>query len=104
MRRRGPRPVGLALDAVTGELAPATVLAMIQRVWPEVVGEQIARVSVPYWERAGEVSVACESAVWSHQIDLMSERIVEGLNEALGRPAVRRLRPRPDADRLATAR
>jgi hypothetical protein len=38
--------------------------------------------------------VACSAAVWAQELDLMSERVIERLNEALGREAVRRLRPR----------
>ena len=93
MRRRGPRPVGLALDAVTGALAPATVLAEVQRVWPQVAGERFARAAEPVSERDGVLTVSCESAVWAQELDLLSERVIEALNEALGRPAVRRLRP-----------
>ena len=93
MRRRGPRPVGLALDAVTGVLAPATLLAEVQRVWPQVAGERFARAAEPVSERDGVLTVACESAVWAQELDLLSERVIEALNEALGRPAVRRLRP-----------
>ena len=93
MRRRGPRPVGLALDAVTGALAPATVLAEVQRVWPQVAGERFARAAQPVAERDGVVTVACESAVWAQELDLLSERVVAAVNEAIGRPAVRRLRP-----------
>ena len=47
----------------------------------------------PVAERDGVVTVACESAVWAQELDLLSERVIEALNEALGRPAVRRLRP-----------
>ena len=93
MRRRGPRPVGLALDAVTGALAPATLLAEVQRVWPQVAGERFARAAVPVSERDGVLTVSCESAVWAQELDLLSERVIEALNEALGRSAVRRLRP-----------
>ena len=93
MRRRGPRPVGVALDAVTSKLAPATVLAEVQRVWPQVAGERFARSAQPVAERDGVVTVACESAVWAQELDLLSERVVEAVNEAIGRPAVRRLRP-----------
>ena len=88
MRRRGPRPVGLALDSVTAAIAPATLLAEVQRVWP-----RFARAADPVSERDGVVTVACESAVWAQELDLLSERVIAGLNEALGRPAVRRLRP-----------
>jgi predicted nucleic acid-binding Zn ribbon protein len=93
VRRRGPRPVGLALDAVTDAIAPATVLAEVQRVWPRVAGERFARAAEPVSERDGIVTVACESAVWAQELDLLSERVITALNEAIGRPAVRRLRP-----------
>ena len=93
MRRRGPRPVGLALGVVTDAIAPATVLAEVQRVWPRVAGERFARAAEPVSERDGIVTVACESAVWAQELDLLSERVIEALNEAIGRPAVRRLRP-----------
>jgi len=94
MRRREPRPVGFALDSLADSLAPATLLAEVQRAWPAAAGEAFARVSEPVAERDGVVTVACDSAVWSSELDLMSERVVEHLNAALGRQAVRRLRPR----------
>ena len=93
MRRRGPRPVGMALDDLTAAIAPATLLAAVQRAWPRAAGEAFARHAEPVAEREGVIVVACESAVWAQELDLLSERVVEGLNEALGRPAVRRLRP-----------
>jgi predicted nucleic acid-binding Zn ribbon protein len=93
VRRSGPRPVGAALDAVCDRLAPATLLAEVQRVWPRVAGERFARSAEPVSERDGVITVACESAVWAQELDLLSERVIEGLNETLGRPAVRRLRP-----------
>ncbi|MGH2968754.1 MAG: DciA family protein, partial [Solirubrobacteraceae bacterium] len=52
-----------------------------------------ARAAEPVSERDGVVTVACASAVWAQELDLLSERVVAALNEALGRPAVRRLRP-----------
>ena len=85
--------MSFALDSVTAAIAPATLLAEVQRVWPQVAGERFARAADPVSERDGVVTVACESAVWAQELDLLSERVIEGLNEALGRPAVRRLRP-----------
>jgi hypothetical protein len=92
MRRRAPRPVGHALDAVTAALAPATLLAEVQRAWPEAAGGAFAPHSEPFRERDGDVYVACGEAVRAQELDLMSELVVERLNRALGRPAVRRLR------------
>jgi len=92
MRRRSPRPVGHALAAVTATLAPATLLAEVQRAWPEAAGAAFAPHSTPFRERDGDVYVACPEAVRAQELDLMSELVVDRLNQALGRPAVRRLR------------
>ncbi len=93
MRRRGPRPLASALDRLTAELAPATLLAEVQRAWETAAGAAFAAQSEPVAERAGTITVACASAVWAQELDLLSERVVERLNAELGRPAVRGLRP-----------
>ena len=100
MKRRAPRPLALALDCVVGALAPATVLAEVQRAWPVAAGAAFARSASPVAERDGTVRVACESAVWAQELDLMSARVVAALNEELGRPAVRRLRCEVSAARI----
>jgi predicted nucleic acid-binding Zn ribbon protein len=92
MRRHGPRPVAHALDAVVAEIAPPTLLAAVQRAWPQAAGEAFARAGRPVAERDGVITVACAEAVWAQELDLMSERVVEALNGVLGRPAVRGLR------------
>ena len=94
MRRTAPRPVSAALDRFTAELAPATLLAEVQRVWPAAAGDAFAAASEPVSERAGVVTVACESAVWAQELDLLSERVLERLNGQLGRGRVERLRVR----------
>ena len=91
MRRARPRPVGLALDALTASLQPQTLLAEVQRVWSRAAGP-FADVATPFSERQGTVTVACPQAVWAQELDLMSERVIERLNGELGRPVVQRLR------------
>ena len=93
MRRQGPRPVGFVLDALADTLEPPTLLAAVQRVWPDVSGS-FAGVSEPISERDGVLTVACDSAVLSSELDLMSELVVARLNAALGRDAVQRLKTR----------
>jgi predicted nucleic acid-binding Zn ribbon protein len=92
VRRPAPRPVGLALDDLRERLEPATPLAAVQRVWPDAAGEVVAREAQPVSERAGVVTIACRSAVWAQELDLMSADLVARLNEALERPLVRSLR------------
>jgi hypothetical protein len=92
MRRRALAPVARALDGLTAALAPATLLAEVQRAWPEAAGAAFAAHSEPWAEHDGELLVACPEAVRAQELDLMSEMVVERLNRALGRPAIRRLR------------
>lgn len=92
MKRRGPRPLGDALGRLQASLAPATLLAEVQRVWPAVVGEAIAREAAPVSERGGTVTVSCKAAVWAQELDLMAPLVVGRINAAIGREAVRRLR------------
>lgn len=93
MRRVGPRPVSFALDSLADALEPPTLLAAVQRVWPDASGT-FAGVSEPVAERDGIVTVACNDSILAHELDLMSELVVAQLNAALGRDAVRRLRTR----------
>ena len=92
MRRRALSPVAGALDALTDRLAPPTVLAEVQRAWAQAA-PAFAEHGEPWSERDGEILVACPEAVWAQELDLLSERVVAALNEAIGRPVVRRLRP-----------
>ena len=99
MRRAAPRPVSAALDRFTAELAPATLLAEVQRVWPAAAGDAFAAASEPVSERDGVVTVACESSVWAQELDLLSERVLERLNGLLDRGRVERLRVRTGGGR-----
>ena len=56
VRRRALTPVSGALDALTDRLAPATLLAEVQRAWPEAAGATFAPHSEPWAERDGEVT------------------------------------------------
>ena len=93
MRRSGPRPLGDALERLTARLAPATLLAEVQRIWPEAAGEAFAAQSAPVAERDGVIMIACSSAVWAQELELLSERVIERVNERLASPRVRGLRP-----------
>jgi len=92
MRRRAPRPASLALGEFTAGLAPRTPLAAVQGIWLQAVGETVAREATPVSERAGIVTVACRSAVWAQELDLMSADVVERLNGPLEQWRVEGLR------------
>lgn len=90
--RRSPRSMQGALAALADELAPRTVLAEVQRVWPQVVGAAIAAQAQPTAERSGVVTVVCAASVWAQELDLMAPQIVQRLNMALPQGGVARLR------------
>ncbi|HEX4363130.1 MAG TPA: DciA family protein [Solirubrobacteraceae bacterium] len=101
--RRAPRPVAVALDALTRRLAPATLLADVQRVWGEAAGAAIAEAATPLSERDGTLTLLCSSAVWMHEIDLMGPVLVDALNGALGSDRVRAVRCVATAGRRRTS-
>jgi predicted nucleic acid-binding Zn ribbon protein len=97
VRRLAPRRLGSTLDRLVADLAPATTLARVQARWREAVGPAVAAEAEPVSEHDGVVTVACRSAVWAQELDLLGPDLVARLNAALGAPEgggpVRRLRP-----------
>lgn len=92
MRYREPRPLVEALQRVVDRAAPATTIARVQGCWETVAGGVVAAEAEPVAERDGVVTVACRSAVWASELELLSPALVEAFNEALGGPRVRSLR------------
>jgi predicted nucleic acid-binding Zn ribbon protein len=83
MGRRAPRPIGAALDTVLRGAEPATLLAAVQSAWPGAVGEAVAREATPVSERDGVVTVACKSATWAQELDLLGGQIVTQVRQNL---------------------
>jgi len=92
--RLAPRPLSAAVDRLTADLAPATTLARVQRVWGQAAGATIAEAGLPTAERNGVLTITCSDAVWAQELDLMGSNLVSRLNEALGEELVQRLRCR----------
>jgi predicted nucleic acid-binding Zn ribbon protein len=91
--RRAPRPISAALPGVLDHVAPKTPLAAVQLAWPKAVGAAIDRVASPVSEKDGEITVACASASWAEQLDLLQIELLGKLKTALGEaPEVLELR------------
>jgi predicted nucleic acid-binding Zn ribbon protein len=77
-------------------VAPATILAAVQRHWLAVAGARVATEATPVRERGGEISVVCRSAVWASELAFLADDLAGRLNDVLERSAghrpVRRLR------------
>ena len=90
--RPAPRSLAPALQELADDLAPRTVLAEVQRIWPAAVGAELARQSAPTAERGGALTVSCADSMWAQELDLMSPQILSELNARLGEPTLTRLR------------
>ena len=90
--RRSPRSMSDALGSLADGLAPQTLLAEVQRAWPEAVGPLIAEQAQPTAERAGVVTISCSASVWAQELDLMAPQLVARLNTVLPGGGVSRLR------------
>ena len=64
----------------------------MQAVWAEVAGPRPGRLAAtPVSERDGVVTVACESAVWAQELELLGPDLLARLEDALaGEPGARR--------------
>lgn len=83
MRRLAPRPLAVALAAAVGDAQPTGLLAAVQSAWAPVAGPALAAAAAPASEHAGTVTVACESAVWAHELELLAPDLTVRLNEHL---------------------
>ena len=96
MRRIAPRRLGAALAELTDRLEPASTIARVQARWADAVGPAVAAEAEPLSERDGIVTVACHSAVWAQELELLAPELVGRLNAQLEAgsavPSVRGLR------------
>ena len=83
MRRPAPRRLDAALEGVVRDAAPDSTLARVQGVWAATAGAAIAAQVSPLSERAGTLTVACGSAVWAAEIELLAPDLVARLNAVL---------------------
>jgi predicted nucleic acid-binding Zn ribbon protein len=83
VRRLAPRHLREALAGAVGDAAPAGLLARVQGSWAEVAGPGVAAAAQPLSEREGVVTVACESAVWAQELELLKPDLEARLDARL---------------------
>jgi predicted nucleic acid-binding Zn ribbon protein len=81
--RRQPRPLAAALLRARSAAEPVTLLAAAQSAWPGAAGARVAAEAEPVAERDGVVTIACRSATWAQELDLLGPELLERLNGAL---------------------
>jgi predicted nucleic acid-binding Zn ribbon protein len=92
VRRLAPRPLREALGRAVPDARPAGLLAEVQSVWPAVAGPVLAGAATPVSERDGTVTIACESAVWAQELELLGGDLARRLDVAVSDGRVERLR------------
>lgn len=96
MSRPGWRqPVKIA-DAVSGALQRLGLEGRVRqhdiwRIWPSVVGSQIARHAQPYSVWQGRLIIHVTDSVWLHHLSMMRHRLVHALNERLTPAEIREM-------------
>ena len=83
MSQGSPRSLGDALRGVRGALAPATLLGAVQEAWPTAAGDLVAEQADPVAEREGVVTIACRTATWAQELDLMQTELLGRLRGEL---------------------
>jgi predicted nucleic acid-binding Zn ribbon protein len=83
MGRRRPRPLADAVAVARAQVAPQTLLAAVQSVWPDAVGPAIAAEANPVSERDGVITVACRSATWASELELLGDELREKIGSEL---------------------
>lgn len=89
------QPVRIA-DAVSAALQRLGLEGRVRqhdvwRVWPSVVGPQIARHAQPYSVWQGRLIVHVTDSVWLHHLSMMRHRLVQALNERLAPAQIREM-------------
>ena len=96
---RSPRSIAAAVRSVQEETAPQTLLAAVQAAWPRAVGPPIAAAGDPVAERDGVITIACRSATWAAELDLLQDELLARVNGLLGERRADGLRFTADAAR-----
>ena len=88
-----PRPVGDALRAVRRQLGtPApSVFERVRAVWPDVVGDSLARHSDPIHLRRGVLRVRVDDPAWGGQFRYLMDTLLATLAERVPDAAIREI-------------
>ena len=92
-RKGGPVPLGQILAGLLGSrsLGPKLRQGMAVAMWPEVVGEKLAKVTTATVCKGGRLYVEVESSVWMQEMAFLQAELLAKLNRRIGRHTVRRL-------------
>jgi len=87
------KPISQILEKLFRDpkLRPYFIEGAIATRWPQVVGEHIASVAKPVRYENGALFVKVASAAWRNELSMMSQEIIDKLNESFGRKEIDRI-------------
>ena len=93
-RRKSPQQIGGALQEILSRLDSEGHFEIVRlmRLWPDIVGEAIARRTEVNGLKFHTAVVKVSGAMWIQELNLMKPQILERLRTAMGNDAVRDLR------------
>lgn len=88
--RKGFDSLGAVLEEAIRGLGLGDMIAKgtALHLWPEVVGETVARVTYAETVQGTTLIVNVADSAWLNELRYMEESMVEGLNEAVGKPVI----------------
>ena len=92
MSRGRERKISGAIQRLVAEIAPQDPITRIRMAWPKVVGDSIAKETYPSSLRGGVLTITCSSSVWAQELDLLSRKVLERLDEEFENSLAQRLR------------
>jgi len=95
-RRKKSRLIPLA-EGLKGVIEKSRTFAdldllQVWRLWPQVVGADVAEHARPAAFRNGRLVVFVDSTVWSQELQFFKGQIIEQINDNLGQPVLREIR------------
>jgi hypothetical protein len=100
-RTREPALVGSVLSRTKTATARLAGVSLDWITWREVVGERVARRSVPGKINDGVLVVGVESPVWAQELSLLSDEVVSRLRSRGYAVSAIRFRPTAPAERAS---
>lgn len=93
-KKHYPVPVSAAITELVSSLGIDGTLRQYSVIarWPEIVGEQIARVTEPQRIEHGVLFVSVKTAPWRSELSLKRLEIMKKLNTAAGADVIRDIR------------
>jgi predicted nucleic acid-binding Zn ribbon protein len=86
--------IGVALEELVRRLGMTKTLSQydVLTSWQDIVGEQIARVTVPERIHNGILFITVATASWREELSMRRKEILERINKAAGKNSVKEIR------------